>query len=176
MTRRLTPQELPHRVEDEREHDVAGGRRDLAVEVDVDLEVRVGIVLEVLHPLDGVPHARELLVGRDHRGAGGDLGLEQHPHVVQVAECTVARDRRVVVQLEQQRIEVVPLAGRADAIRRPWRTSTRPAGGERADHLARRRLRDAELGADVLLGRRRVVVADLAVDDPCRRSPGAPGR
>ena len=39
---------------------------------------------------------------------------------------------------------------------------------ERADHLARGRLRDPELGADVLLGGRRAIVADLAVDDPSR--------
>src|SRR3954451_3424167 len=56
-------QELAHRVEHEREHDVPRRRRDLTVEVDVDLEVGVRVSLQILHPFERLPHAGELLVG-----------------------------------------------------------------------------------------------------------------
>ena len=122
-----------------------------------------------------MPHPLELLLGRHQRGARRDLGLEQHPQVVQVAE-RLPHALGVVVQLEEQGIEVVPLGDRADLHPAPVAHGDEPAGGECADHLARGRLRDAELGADVLLGRRQVVGADVAVDDPARRGPGSPGR
>jgi len=41
-----------------------------------------------------------------------------------------------------------------------------PSHAQRTDHLAGRGLRDAELEADVLLRRRRLRAADLAVHDP----------
>src|SRR3984957_7329228 len=75
-------------------------------------------------------------------------------------------DLRIIDQLEHQRIELVPLA-RAAHLHPPALADLDEAAlGERTDHLPCRRLRDAELLADLELGRRWHVPADLPVGDP----------
>ena len=125
--------------------------------------------MAMLAALEIQPQVLHLLIARLHCGARRDLRLEEHPHVVQVGE-VLPHQPRVVAELEHERVELVPLARVANAHAASVTHVDEASRGERADHLARRRLRDAELGADVALGRRGRLLPDLPVDDAsCQR-------
>src|SRR5262249_30690391 len=102
------------------------------MEVEVDLQITVWVVLESTHPDDGPLHRLARRRGRLGGGRSRDLRLEQHAHVVEIGQVT-PDDLRIVAQLEQQRVEPIPLPDCPDAHTAAVAYLHEPPSGERAD-------------------------------------------